>query len=62
MNENQQKALQEFNEVSNDLKKSCDKMKGKSAKNGIERRYSKAYQNCVKAGIFSQIKEKYRSN
>lgn len=55
----QQELNQKFNDISLELRKAHDKIKGKSA-TGLESRYSKAYQNGVKVGIFPQIKAKYR--
>ena len=57
MTKEQEDALRDFNLASNGIKKSLGMKQGGA---GAEKKYSQAYQTCVRLGVMPQIRKKYR--
>jgi hypothetical protein len=52
----QERALRDYRAASTNINKAV----GGKAADGYEKMYSQAYQQCVRLGVFPQIRKKYR--
>lgn len=57
MNEQQEQAIQNFNKAGNDLRNASN---NKSRTINHERDYGKAYEQLVRLGLYSKLRNKYR--
>lgn len=57
MNTEREKVLQDLEIASRDVKKCLGMKQGGG---GAEKKYSQAYQACVRVGVMPQIRKKYR--